>query len=32
MAESDFSMLDYTIDSRNKYPAKAFMIVADDAA
>lgn len=29
-SESDFSMLDYTIDSRNKYPAKAFMIVADD--
>ena len=27
---SDSSMLNYTIDSRNPYPAKAYMIVADD--
>lgn len=27
---SDTSMMNYTIDSRNPYPAKAFMIVADD--
>ena len=27
---SDTSMMNYTIDSRNKYPAQAYMIVADD--
>ena len=27
---SDTSMMNYTIDSRNPYPAEAFMIVADD--
>ena len=27
---SDTSMMDYAIESRNKYPAKAFMVVADD--
>ena len=27
---SDTSMLNYTIDSRNPYPAEAYMIVADD--
>ena len=27
---SDSSMMDYTIDSRNPYPAEAYMIVADD--
>ena len=27
---SDTSMMNYTIDSRNPYPAKAFMVVADD--
>jgi hypothetical protein len=27
---SDTSMMNYAIDSRNPYPAKAFMIVADD--
>ena len=27
---SDTSMMNYAIDSRNKYPAKAFMVVADD--
>jgi phosphoserine phosphatase len=27
---SDTSMLDYTIDSENIYPAEAFMVVADD--
>ena len=29
---SDTSMMDYCIDHRNQYPAKAFMIVADDDA
>lgn len=28
---SDTSMLNYTIDSRNKYPTQAYMVVADDA-
>ncbi len=28
---SDTSMMNYTIDSRNPYPAQAYMIVADDA-
>ena len=28
---SDTSMLNYTIDSRNPYPAQAYMVVADDA-
>ena len=28
---SDTSMMNYTIDSRNPYPAKAYMIVADDS-
>ena len=28
---SDTSMLDYTIDERNPYPAEAFMVVADDS-
>ena len=28
---SDTSMMNYTIDSRNPYPAEAYMIVADDA-
>ena len=28
---SDTSMMNYTIDSKNKYPAKAFMVVADDS-
>ena len=27
---SDTSMMNYTIDSRNKYPSMAFMLVADD--
>ena len=27
---SDSSMMDYTIDSRNPYPAQAYMLVADD--
>ncbi len=27
---SDTSMMNYTIDSRNQYPAQAYMIVADD--
>jgi hypothetical protein len=27
---SDTSMMNYTIDERNKYPAEAYMIVADD--
>jgi hypothetical protein len=27
---SDTSMMNYTIDSRNPYPAQAYMIVADD--
>lgn len=27
---SDTSMMNYTIDSRNQYPARAFMIIADD--
>lgn len=27
---SDTSMLNYTIDSRNKYPTQAYMVVADD--
>ena len=27
---SDTSMMNYTIDSRNKYPAQAYMVVADD--
>ena len=27
---SDTSMMNYTIDESNKYPAKAFMVVADD--
>ena len=27
---SDTSMLNYTIDSRNSYPAQAYMVVADD--
>ena len=27
---SDTSMMNYAIDSRNKYPAQAYMIVADD--
>jgi phosphoserine phosphatase len=27
---SDTSMLNYTIDSRNQYPAQAYMVVADD--
>ncbi len=27
---SDSSMMNYTIDSRNPYPAQAYMIVADD--
>ena len=27
---SDTSMLNYTIDSRNPYPAQAYMVVADD--
>lgn len=27
---SDSSMLNYTIDSRNPYPARAYMVVADD--
>ena len=27
---SDTSMLNYTIDSRNQYPAEAYMVVADD--
>ena len=30
-SSSDFSMLNYTIDSRNPYPAQAYMVVADDA-
>lgn len=30
-SSSDTSMMDYTIDSRNKYPAEAYMIVNDDA-
>lgn len=29
---SDSSMLNYTIDSRNKYPAQAYMVVGDDTA
>ena len=29
-SSSDTSMLNYTIDSRNPYPAEAFMVVADD--
>lgn len=29
-SSSDTSMLNYTIDSRNPYPAKAYMVVADD--
>ena len=28
---SDTSMMNYTIDSRNKYPAQAYMVVADDS-
>lgn len=28
---SDTSMMNYTIDSRNPYPAQAYMVVADDA-
>ena len=28
---SDTSMMNYTIDSRNQYPAQAYMIVADDS-
>jgi len=28
---SDTSMMNYTIDSRNPYPAQAYMLVADDA-
>ncbi|MBR4182940.1 MAG: hypothetical protein IKQ56_03855 [Lachnospiraceae bacterium] len=28
---SDTSMMNYTIDSRNPYPAMAYMIVADDS-
>lgn len=28
---SDTSMMNYTIDSRNPYPAEAYMVVADDA-
>ena len=27
---SDTSMMNYTIDSRNRYPAQAYMVVADD--
>ena len=27
---SDTSMMNYTIDSRNPYPAQAYMIIADD--
>jgi hypothetical protein len=27
---SDTSMMNYTIDSRNPYPAQAYMVVADD--
>ena len=27
---SDTSMMNYTIDSRNPYPAEAYMVVADD--
>ena len=27
---SDTSMMNYTIDSRNQYPARAYMIIADD--
>ena len=29
--KSDTSMMNYTIDSRNQYPAQAYMVVADDA-
>ena len=28
---SDTSMMNYTIDSRNPYPAQAYMVVADDS-
>ena len=28
---SDTSMMNYTIESRNKYPAQAYMVVADDS-
>lgn len=30
-SSSDTSMMNYTIDSRNPYPAQAYMIVADDS-
>ena len=30
-SSSDTSMMDYTIDSRNQYPAQAYMVVADDS-
>lgn len=29
-SSSDYSMLDYTLDSRNKYPTAAYVIIADD--
>lgn len=30
-SSSDMSMMDYALDSRNKYPAQAYMVVADDS-